>query len=153
VRITGQLIDATSCAHICANRFDGALDDIFELQDQVAGNVVGAIELKLQKSEIERVARKPTGSLDAYDLYLRALEQYHKYTKEGMGEAVVLLEWALVIDPGYAPAAAMIGWCLVLQREGLQLVSEAEPLRPCAWPDTRSRPAGTTRTRFGWGAT
>jgi len=126
VRITGQLIDTTTGAHIWADRFDGALDDIFELQDQVASSVVGAIEPKLQKSEIERVARKPTESLGAYDLYLRALEQYHKYTKEGFCEAVALLERALVIDPSYAPAAALIGWCRVFQREGWQLVSEAE---------------------------
>jgi len=103
VRITGQLIDTTTGAHIWADRFDGALDDIFELQDRVASSVVGAIEPKLQKSEIERVARKPTESLGAYDLYLRALEQYHKYTKEGFGEAVALLERALVIDPSYPP--------------------------------------------------
>jgi len=90
VRITGQLIDTATGAHIWGDRFDGALDDIFELQDRVASNVVGAIEPKLQKSEIERVTRKPTGSLGAYDLYLRALEQYHKYTKEGFGEAVDL---------------------------------------------------------------
>jgi adenylate cyclase len=126
VRITGQLIDTTTGAHIWADRFDGALDDIFELQDRVASSVVGAIEPKLQKSEIERVARKPTESLGAYDLYLRALEQYHKYTKEGFGEAVALLERALVIDPSYPPTAALIGWCRVFQREGWQLVSEAE---------------------------
>src|ERR1700737_4980235 len=126
VRITGQLIDATTGAHIWADRFDGTLDDIFELQDEVASSVVGAIEPKLQRSEIERVARKPTESLGAYDLYLRALEQYHKYTKEGMHEAVALLERALVTDPSHAPAAAMIGWCRVFQREGWQLVSDAE---------------------------
>jgi len=126
VRITGQLIDTTTGAHIWADRFDGALDDIFDLQDRVASNVVGVIEPKLQKSEIERVARKPAESLGAYDLYLRALEQYHKYIKEGFGEAVALLERALVIDPSYAPAAALIGWCRVFQREGWQLVSEAE---------------------------
>jgi adenylate cyclase len=126
VRITGQLIDTATGAHIWADRFDSALDDIFELQDQVASTVVGAIEPKLQKSEIERVTRKPTGSLGAYDLYLRALEQYHKYTKDGMGEAVALLGRALVIDSAYAPAAAMIGWCRVLQREGWQLVSQVE---------------------------
>jgi tetratricopeptide (TPR) repeat protein len=126
VRITGQLIDATTGAHIWADRFDGALDDIFDLQDRVASNVVGAIEPKLQKSEIERVTCKSTGSLGAYDLYLRALEQYHKYTKEGFGEAVALLERALIIDPSYAPAAALVGWCRVFLREGWQLVSEAE---------------------------
>ena len=65
VRITGQLIDTTTGAHIWADRFDGALDDIFELQDEVASRVVGAIEPKLRQSEIERAARKPTESLDA----------------------------------------------------------------------------------------
>jgi adenylate cyclase len=116
VRITGQLIDTASGSHIWADRFDGALDDIFELQDQVASSVVGAIEPKLRQSEIERAIRKPTGSLDAYDLYLRALAQLHKYTAEGMREAIALLKRALVIDASYAPAAAMIGWCRNLQR-------------------------------------
>ena len=79
VRITGQLIDTTTGAHIWADRFDGALDDIFELQDQVASSVAGAIEPKLRHSEIERAIRKPTASLDAYDLYLRALGRLHKF--------------------------------------------------------------------------
>jgi len=116
VRITGQLIDTTTGAHIWADRFDGALDDIFELQDRVAGSVVGAIEPKLRQSEIERATRKPTESLDAYDMYLRALAQFHKYTEEGMGEAIALLKRALALDPSYAPAAAMIGWCRMFQR-------------------------------------
>jgi tetratricopeptide (TPR) repeat protein len=127
VRITGQLIDTTTGAHIWASRFDGALDDIFELQDQVASSVVGAIEPKLRQSEIERAARKPTESLDTYDLYLRALAQFHKYTKEGMREAIALLKRALVIDPSYSPAAAMIAWCRVFQRrQGWELLSDAE---------------------------
>ena len=75
VRITGQLIDAMTGAHIWADRFDGTLDDIFELQDQISSSVVGAIEPKLRQSEIERTARKPSENLDAYDLYLRALAQ------------------------------------------------------------------------------
>jgi TolB-like protein len=117
VRITGQLIDTTTGAHIWADRFDGALDDIFELQDKVASNVVGAIEPRLRRSEIERAARKPTGSLDAYDLYLRALAEYHKYTAQGMRQAVALLQRALAIDSSYAPAAALIGYCRHLQRD------------------------------------
>jgi TolB-like protein len=116
VRITGQLIDTTTSAHIWADRFDGALDDIFELQDQVASSVVGAIEPKLRQSEIERATRKPTESLDAWDLYLRALALRHRYTEESMREAIALLQRALAIDPSYAPAAAMIALCRVFQR-------------------------------------
>jgi adenylate cyclase len=116
VRITGQLIDTTTGAHIWADRFDGALDDIFELQDQVASNVAGAIEPKLRQTEIERASRKPTANLTAYDLYLRALAQSYRFTEEGVAEAVVLTRQALAIDPSYAPAAAMVGWCRALQR-------------------------------------
>ena len=71
VRITGQLIDAATGAHLWADRFDGALEDIFDLQDQVTASVVGAIAPKLEQAEIERAKRKPTESLDAYDYYLR----------------------------------------------------------------------------------
>ena len=127
VRITGQLIDTTTGAHIWADRIDGALDDIFELQDQVASSVAGAIEPKLRLAEIERAARKPTDSLDAYDLYLRALAQLYKYTEESIREAITLAKRALMIDPSYAPAAAITGWCRVQQRlQGWGPVSDAE---------------------------
>src|ERR1700736_3298787 len=116
VRITGQLIDTTTGAHIWAERFDGALDDIFELQDQVASSVAGAMEPKLRQSEIERASRKPTANLTAYDLYLRALAQSYRYTDEAFAEAVVLARQALAIDPAYTPAAALVGLCRVLQR-------------------------------------
>ena len=138
VRITGQLIDAATGNHIWADRFDGALDDIFELQDQVASSVVGAIEPRLRQSEMERAARKPTESLDAYDLYLRALAEAYRWSEEGVGAAVVLARQALAIDPSYAPAASMIGWCRSIQRvqgwgalssdniaEGIRLVRQA----------------------------
>jgi TolB-like protein len=127
VRITGQLIDTTTGAHIWADRFDGALDDIFELQDQVASSVVGVIEPRLRLSEIERATRKPTEHLDAYDLYLRALAHYHKFTGEGIRETITLLKRALAIDPSYAPAAAMVGYCRISQRSfGWGKVSDAE---------------------------
>jgi len=127
VRITGQLIDTITGAHIWADRFDGALDDIFDLQDEIASNVVGVIEPKLRLSEIGRATRKPTESLDAYDLYLRALGQFHKYTEEGIRSAIALLKRALDIDPSYAPTAAMIGWCRLLQRrQGWGPVSDAQ---------------------------
>jgi len=127
VRITGQLIDTATGAHIWADRFDGTLDDIFDLQDQVASSVVGAIEPKLLQSEIERATRKPTDSLDAYDLYLRALAQFHKYAEKNIRQAIALLKRAAAIDPSYAPAAAMIGLCRMHQRlHGWGLISEAE---------------------------
>jgi adenylate cyclase len=126
VRITGQLIDTATGAHIWADRFDGALDDVFELQDQVAARVVGAIEPKLRQSEIERATRKPTESLDAYDLYLRALAQMQKYTRPGRDAAIALLKKALAIDPSYAPVAAAIGWCRVAEAAVGSPVSASE---------------------------
>ena len=97
VRITGQLIDTTTGTHIWADRFDGTLDDIFELQDQVASSVAGAIEPRLRLSEIERAARKPTANLTAYDLYLRALAESYRYIDEGFAEAVLLADSTLTI--------------------------------------------------------
>jgi len=116
VRIAGQLIDATTGAHIWADRFDGTLDDIFGLQDRVASSVVVAIEPRLHLAEIERASRKPTESLEAYDFYLRALAQAVKRTKDSLAEAVRLLNRALELDPAYAPAMEYISSCRVLQR-------------------------------------
>jgi len=90
VRISGQLIDTETGAHIWADRVDGELADIFDLQDRVASSVVCAIEPKLLSSEIARATRKPTDSLDAYDLHLLAVGQYHKFTPESMREAIEL---------------------------------------------------------------
>jgi adenylate cyclase len=126
VRITGQLIDTGTGAHIWADRFDSALDDIFELQDQVASSVAGAIEPKLRQSETERTNRKPTENLGAYDLYLRALAEFQKFSQSGWDAAVVLLSQALAKDPSYAPAAAAIGFCRVLQTAVAAPVSEPE---------------------------
>jgi adenylate cyclase len=134
VRITGQLIDATTGAHIWADRFDGSLDDIFELQDQVASSVVGAIEPRLRQSEFERVTRKPTESLDAYDLYLRALALRDKHTDESMREAIALLKQALTIDPNYAPAKALIGWSRLHQTShGRAPLSQADTAEAVAF--------------------
>jgi adenylate cyclase len=132
VRITGQLIDTATGAHIWADRFDGALDDIFELQDQVASNVAGAIEPKLRQSEIERASRKPTANLTAYDLYLRALAQSYRFTEEGFAEAVALARQALSINPSNTPAAALVGFCRGLQRlQGWGALSADDVVEAC----------------------
>jgi TolB-like protein len=127
VRITGQLIDTATGAHIWADRFDGLLDDIFELQDQVASSVAGVIEPTLRKAEFARASRKPTESLDAYDLYLRALALRDTHTDESVAEAIGLLKRALTIDSNYAPAKALIGWSRIHQgSHGRSRPSEAE---------------------------
>jgi TolB-like protein/class 3 adenylate cyclase len=159
VRITGQLVDTASGTHIWADRFDAALDDIFELQDAVASSVVGAIEPKLRQSEIERAIRKPTGRLDVWDLYLRALALRYQFTEESVRAAIILLERALAIDPAYAPAAAMIGFCRVHQRAhrlgGVSNaeVAEAVRLAKCAMEAGKADPdalwmAGYTLSYF-----
>jgi adenylate cyclase len=106
IRITGQLIDAMTGAHIWADRFDGDGEDIFDLQDKITECVVGAIEPSLRKAEIERARRKRPDSLAAYDLFLRALTPLNKLRPEANAEALQLLEQAVAIDPGYAPALA-----------------------------------------------
>ena len=111
VRITGQLIDATTGAHIWADRFDGTLDDVFDLQDRVTASVVGAITPKLEQAEIERAKRKPTESLDAHDLYLRALPLAWAYSAEETVKAIPLLDQALNLDPGYAAAHGLAAYC------------------------------------------
>jgi len=113
VRITAQLIDAASGVHLWADRFDGALEDIFELQDQVTERVVGAIAPKLEQAEIERAKRKPTGSLDAYDYYLRGQASIHPWTREGHEEALKLFYRSIELDRGFASAYAMAAWCRV----------------------------------------
>jgi TolB-like protein len=111
VRITGQLIDATTGAHLWAERFESALDDIFELQDQVAESVVGAIAPQLERAEIDRAKRKPTESLDAYDYYLRGMANFHQRTREAVGEALPLFHKAAELDPDFASAYGMAAWC------------------------------------------
>src|SRR6202165_4951120 len=113
VRITGQLIDATSGAHLWADRFEGSLDNIFELQDQVASGVVGAIDPKLLEAEIARAKRKPVASLDAYDCFLRASDLIYRWTNESHEEALRLLYQAIELDPDYAQAYAFASYCYV----------------------------------------
>ena len=112
IRITGQLIDAASGAHLWADRFDGALEDVFELQDQVAASVVGAIAPSVTQAEIERAKRKPTNSLDAYDYYLRGLAAFWQYTRDSNEQAVGLFERSVALDPQFAPALSALAGAL-----------------------------------------
>jgi TolB-like protein/Tfp pilus assembly protein PilF len=111
VRITGQLIDAATGAHLWAERFEGTLDDIFELQDQIAASVVGAIAPQVELAEIERAKRKPTANLNAYDCYLRAIAYLHQGNRQAVAEALPLFHRAIELDPAFASAHAMAAWC------------------------------------------
>ncbi len=116
VRITGQLIDALTGAHLWANRFDGILEDIFELQDRLTEAVVGAIAPELERSEIERARRKPTDSFDAYDHYLCGMANLHRGTRESIDEAMTHFGLALRLDPNFAAAHGMAAWCHVWRK-------------------------------------
>ena len=110
VRITVQLIDAVEDAHLWADRFDGSLEDVFELQDKVASSVAGIIEPALQAAETARSAGRPTSDLTAYDLYLRARAMVWSSGRQNL-EALRLLEQAITHDPGYGPALAWAATC------------------------------------------
>jgi TolB-like protein len=111
VRITGQLIETETGAHLWADRFDGSLEAVFELQDQVAVSVAGVIESALQRAEIRRSAARPTTDLTAYDFYLRALAVFYPTTEERILEALRLLEQAIAIDRHYGPALSWAAIC------------------------------------------
>jgi len=114
VRITGQLIDAATGIHLWADRFDGGLGDIFDLQDQVTESVVGAIAPTVEKAEIERAKRKPTESLDAYTLYLRGLARLYKFAnRQANDEALHLFNSAIELDPDFASAYGRAASCYV----------------------------------------
>jgi TolB-like protein/class 3 adenylate cyclase len=107
VRITGQLIDAATGAHLWADRFDSQIEDIFDLQDRVASSVIGAISPQLERAEIARAQRKPTESLQAYDYYLRAFACFYKFTSEANVEMLKLSRTANTIDPEFALSYAL----------------------------------------------
>jgi adenylate cyclase len=107
VRITGQLIDATTGHHVWADRFDGEIKDIFELQDKITESVVGAVEPSIRLQEIKQARAKPTSYITAYDLYLRALPHFYSMTREGFAEVRKLTNEALSIDPDFTLAKAL----------------------------------------------
>ena len=112
----GQPIDAATATHLWADRFEGGLEDIFDLQDRVTMSVVGAIAPKLQQAEIDRAKRKPTGSLDAYDYFLRGMASFYQWTKQDNGEALRHFYKAIELDPDFASAFGMASFCYVLRK-------------------------------------
>jgi TolB-like protein len=106
IRVTGQLIDVSTDAHIWAEKFDGELEDIFDLQDRLTSGVIGAMSPRLERAEIERARRKPTESLQAYDYYLRSKFSIYQWTRESSGEALRMTKLAISLDPAFAVAYA-----------------------------------------------
>jgi adenylate cyclase len=134
VRITGQMIDGSTGTHLWADRFDGALQDIFDLQDRVTAKVVGEIAPRLEQVEIERAKRKQTENLDAYDYFLRALASLHEWTRESNVEALRLFYHAIELDPSFASAYGLAAMCFTWRKvngwitDPIQEVAEAERL-------------------------
>jgi TolB-like protein len=136
IRITGQLVEAETGLQLWADRFEGKVEDVFELQDYVTASVVGAIAPRLGQAEIERAKRKPTESLDAYDYYLRGMSNVHRWNKEANEEALHNFRCAIERDPEFGSAYGLAarcysqrkacGWMADRQRE----TAEAERL---AW--------------------
>ena len=111
LRVSGQLVATATGSHIWAERFDGALQDVFDLQDRITASVAGAIEPKLQQAEIQRAQTKPTESLTAYDLYLRALGLFYDLTKDSLTEALALLDHCIAADRRYSSAYGLACLC------------------------------------------
>jgi adenylate cyclase len=149
VRITAQLIDALGGTHLWADRFDGSLEDIFDLQDRVALSVAGVIEPTLQAAEMRRSAGRPTTDLGAYDLYLRALAALFPITKGRTLDALGLLEQAIAIDRHYGPALSWASFChgrLVTERWTEDIPPQGRRSRSAGAPGGGERP-GHSRQR------
>jgi len=111
LRISAQLVEAETGAHVWADKYDAPLEDVFELQDRITDRVVGIVEPSLRRSEIERSRRKRPDSLDAYDLFLRALPHMETRMPDGARKAIPSLEEALKLEPDYPVAHAHLAWC------------------------------------------
>jgi TolB-like protein/Tfp pilus assembly protein PilF len=128
LRITGQLVDASTGATLWGDRFDGAFTEIFDLQDRVAANVVGAMAPRMEDAEIERAKRKPTENLSAYDHYLRALAVVHRMSSESIDEALGLFSKAIQRDPEFALAYARAAHCYVRRKANGWMVDRSREI-------------------------
>jgi adenylate cyclase len=131
LRITGQLIEAETGAHLWADKFDGALEDVFDLQDQITDRVVGIVEPNLQRSEIERARRKHPENLDAYDLCLRALPHLTSILAADARIAARFLENAIELDPNYVLVHAHLAHCreILFTNDGFDEANKSAALR------------------------
>jgi len=131
LRITAQLLEAETGAHLWADRYDGALEDVFDLQDKITAGIVGIIEPNLRRAEIERAQRKRPDNLNAYDFYLRALPHMASIMPQDAAIGMGYLEEALKLDPNYAAAHAYLAWGLEMRfvRGGFSEVDAASALR------------------------
>jgi TolB-like protein/class 3 adenylate cyclase/tetratricopeptide (TPR) repeat protein len=126
VRITGQLIEAATGAHLWADRYDGKLEDVFGLQDQVTSSVVGQLVAQVEFAESERAKRKPTANLDAYDCYLRGRASIWKWTKASCEEAQTYFSRAIELDEDFAIAHAFAGQMYTLRKQNRWMVDVEE---------------------------
>ena len=135
LRVTAQLVDAETGAHLWANRYDGDTEDVFNFQDRITDSVVGIVEPSVQRSEIERARRKRPDSLNAYDLYLRALPYTTTSMPDDAAIAIKLLEEALTLDPDYVAAHALVAWCheRCFARSGFKEGDRAQGLSHARW--------------------
>lgn len=151
VRITTQLVEAKSGAHVWAEKYDGAVEDIFDFQDHITACVVAAIEPNLRDAEIKRSQRKRPRNLTAFDYFLRGMGQFATETAQGVNETLRLLSLAMSSDPSYAPPYALaamcraIGWC----NHGAT-IPRTTRRRPCAWRRRQSSSTATIRRCLRW---
>ena len=132
VRITARLIDADTGALVWAGDFGGRLGNTLDLQKRVTASVVGAMVPRLEQSEIERIKRKPTACLDAYELYLRAMSSVFQWTEAGMREALAFLHRAIDSDADFAPAYGMAAYCYVQRKSYGWFTDQAHEMAECS---------------------
>jgi tetratricopeptide (TPR) repeat protein len=126
VRISGQLIDSDTGSHVWADRYDGKLEDVFDLQDQITASVVGELFANVQAAEIERANRKPTANLDAYDCFWRGFAEHLKFTRSGSDAALVYFLKATALDQNFSSAYGLVATVYTVRKQNGWMVDAAQ---------------------------